>query len=73
MIELKNQDHEKTYFMESQESKIQMQEKLIGQIESQANEDISRLEGEIQSYILKERQYRDSISELQTTYERQIQ
>ena len=59
--------------MESQESKIQMQEKLIGQIESQANEDISRLEGEIQSYILKERQYRDSISELQTTYERQIQ
>ena len=50
-----------------------MQEKLIGQIESQANEDISRLEGEIQSYILKERQYRDSISELQTTYERQIQ
>ena len=49
------------FYIETLESKIQMQERLIGQLEQQAREDQERVEGEIQEYIRRERELRNVV------------
>ena len=43
IIQLKNKEHESAFYIESQQSKIDMQDKLIKQLEAQSGEDLGRL------------------------------
>jgi chromosome segregation ATPase len=71
--QLRSQEHERNFYLETLESKMHMQENLIRQLEAQLEEEASRNQQEIQEYIKRERNYREQLSEMQVSHQQTFQ